>query len=153
MRIVVIIALAVVLAGCTLVPAALQPTPTPACQAEVSAYLDKMRPLVGKFSDTTKLANSTARIALAPIVRDMQQIRRDMIDIPSPQCAKPAVLLISEGTDLIVNNYIRFIAKEDEKSIAHDMAMGADKFTDGMAQLTALAAGAKETPTPAWAFK
>ena len=125
----------------------------PTCQAETSAYLEKLRPLNTKFIDATTVANSTGRIALAPIVRDMQQTRRDMLDIPSPQCAKQAVSLISEGTDLIVNNYIRFMAQEDEKSIAHDLAMGANKYLDGMAQLSALAVGARETPTPSWPFK
>ena len=44
------------------------PKPSLSCQLLTQDYLGKIQPLIGKFSDTLNVANSTSRIALAPVI-------------------------------------------------------------------------------------
>jgi uncharacterized protein YceK len=145
MRGIVLFVMVALLAGCSAFPKS--------CQAQAKDYRVKIAPLVTKFSDTLKLADSTPRMSLPPIISNLQTIRRDLLAVPAPECVKTSTTLLADGSDMVVNGYMHFMANQDTNSVSRDLNTGMSKLMDGISQVVAVAEGAKETPTPAWALK
>lgn len=109
--------------------------------------MSKIRPLVSEFNDTMKLASSTARIALSPVVKDLQRIRRDIANIQAPDCAREANDLLIDGMDGVINAFMLFMADASNITVAQEMDWGLRSMTSALEQLMALADG-RPTPTP-----
>lgn len=132
-------------------------TPTPACQSEAAAYLAEIRPLIDEFRDTVEVADSTARIALSAVVQDMQEIRRDLADVTSPDCAEHGRALLMDGLGNVIDAYLAFMRDESEACVAIRMRQGADQLSTALDELSALSEGrptptapSQPTPTQEW---
>ncbi|WP_322798285.1 tetratricopeptide repeat protein [Thermoflexus sp.] len=117
------------------------------CRESTKRYMSKIRPLVSEFNDTMKLASSTARIALSPVVKDLQRIRRDIANIQAPDCAREANDLLIDGMDGVINAFMLFMADASNITVAQEMDWGLRSMTSALEQLMALADG-RPTPTP-----
>jgi hypothetical protein len=131
------------------------PTPKPTatlevsllCQSDTQDYLDQVRPLMVEFSDTMQIANSTARIALGPIIQDMQRIRREVSNIQAPSCAQHASGLLISGMDGVVEGFIDFMGDTSDSVVERELSQGLTDMNNGLDQLIALASG-QSTPVP-----
>src|SRR5574341_1463024 len=117
------------------------------CQASTDAYINKVAPLLTEFGDTVKVANSTPRIALAPIIQELQKTRRSISDIPVPRCAAGAATLLLTSLDEIINAMISFLGDESDSKINRQFDQGVLDMRNANEQLVALAAG-RPTPIP-----
>jgi len=121
------------------------------CQAATQDYLARIQPLLEEWDDAVEVANSTARIALSPMVRDMQGIERDVEDVPVPDCARHGSALLIDGMDSIIDAFIAFMGDESEDTVGAKFESGFEQILAGVEELTALAQGripATETPAP-----
>lgn len=123
------------------------PNPAAACQPSAQRYLTQVRPLMLEFNDTVQIADSTARIALGPVIQDMQRIRREVMDISAPNCVQGASYLILDGMSGIIEGFIDFMGNVNERTVQRKLTQGILNLTNGSDQLAALAAG-RATPVP-----
>jgi uncharacterized protein (DUF983 family) len=123
-------------------------TPTPACPPkEVQAFVKEITPLLGRFVDAVKVADSTARISLVPIITQMQEIRREAQSKQPPPCAAPAYNDILQGMDLYIEAFLSFSAQGRGAEVTMAFAQAEATFITGVDQMTALAEG-RPTPLP-----
>jgi hypothetical protein len=135
-----------------------RPTSTPTtphvsalCQAGTQDYLSKIQPLVEEWDDAVEVANSTARIALSPMVREMQGIKRDVEDVPVPDCARHGSALLTEGMKTIIDAFIAFMGDESDSAVSGYFYAGYQLMSEGLDELAGLAQGrlpATNTPVP-----
>ena len=128
-------------------PTATQPSVSTLCQAETAEYLTEIQPSLEEFNDTVEVANSTARIALSPLVQDMQGIRRDIADVRGPDCARYASGLLVDGLDGIIRSFIDFMSEVPDATVERELNQGLLDMSNGLDQLVALASG-EPTPLP-----
>ncbi len=109
----------------TIAPTVVRPTETPAPTAtpdpcpkdQLRAYLALVSPILNRFTDTSQLANSTARIALSSVVSNLQEIKRDFAAVPDvPHCAALFHFAMSNAMDLQIQAYLAFMAQDDSKA-------------------------------------
>lgn len=125
-----------------------RPTNTPTvprvsrlCQSQTADYLAQLEPILDEWQDAVEVANSTARIALSPMVRDLQRIQRDVEDVPAPDCARHGSSRLIGGMDSIVDAFIAFMGEEAESVVSYKFNSGYDQMTTGVEELTHLALG------------
>jgi hypothetical protein len=125
-----------------------RPTSTPTtprvsalCQSQTQDYLAQIQPLLEEWDDAVAVANSTARIALSPMVRDLQGIQRDVEDVIVPDCARHGSALLTEGMDSIIDAFIAFMGDESDYVVGAKFDSGYDSILAGLEELTALAQG------------
>lgn len=131
-----IVLLALLLAGCAQSESAV-------CATQTQNYLDAVNPLIDEFLDTLDVAGSTSRIALSPIVQDMQDIRREVQEIPSPDCAKYEVAELISGMDYFIDGFLSFMSG-DESVANRNLEMGDQAMARAIRALTALASGEED---------
>ncbi len=117
------------------------------CQPLARDYSEKIHPFMIEFADTIKVAESTSRIALGPIIQDMQRIRRDIADVSVPSCVQGASSLIVNGMDNIVNAFIDFMGDVSDTLVQRKLNQGLLDLNNGTEQLIALVSG-QATPVP-----
>src|SRR5581483_3690262 len=67
---------------------ALDPTTAEACsKADATKALAELQPYFQQIDDAVQLANSTPRISLAPVINQMQSLRRNIQAENVPNCA------------------------------------------------------------------
>jgi hypothetical protein len=117
------------------------------CRSDTLRYINRIQPLMAEFSDTMEVAGSTPRIALSPIIQDLQRIRRDIIDVPAPDCAQRAANLLISGMNNVINGFVDFVGEAGDATVEREISQGVLEMTNGFDQLSALASG-KPTPIP-----
>lgn len=121
------------------------------CQSHTKDYLAQIEPLLAEWQDAVELADSTARIALSPMVRDMQRIRREIEDIPPPDCAQHGRSLLISGMDSIIDAFIDFMGDAPDATVSRKLERGFEQMTKGLEELSSLAMGripTTNTPVP-----
>jgi hypothetical protein len=119
------------------------------CQAATQDYLAQIQPLLEEWDDAVEVADSTARIALSPLVRDMQGIQRDVEDVTVPDCARHGSALLIDGMDSVIDSFIAFMGEESDSVVSLYVSSGYEGMTMGLEELAALAEGRiAETSTP-----
>lgn len=94
------------------------------CSTQTQNYLDAIEPLIDEFLDTAELADSTPRIALSPVIGDMQRIAREIEDHSAPDCAADARTRLIQGMDLVIDGYIGFMSQEDDERVTQEVRNG-----------------------------
>jgi len=135
-----------------------RPTSTPTtpkvsalCQSQTQDYLAQIQPLLEEWDDAVEVANSTARIALSPLVSDMKRIQREVETVGPPDCARDAHVLLTGGMDNVIDAFLAFMTEESDAVVSLHFSSGYDHMTRGLEELTALAEGripATSTPLP-----
>lgn len=77
----------------------------------------KLEGLMEKHLDLSTLASSTSRIALTVPVTQLQDLRRDIQDVPHPTCMQPAFDDLDKAMDFEISAYLGFMAQDPDTSV------------------------------------
>ena len=119
--------LATLLAACTPV----------SCSKQSKDFITKMEALFDDWDDSTNLASHTARIALSPVIAQMQSIRRQVNDLKAPQCAKHVQDELMAYMDKSIESYTAFMDNDSGKAdrLAQEAAGLFEKFIKDFMEL------------------
>lgn len=70
----------------------------------------KLQDIANRWQETNTRASSTGRIALSPVVKDLQTIKHEAEGVEVGQCTKPAKEALIGGMQYIEDGYLRFMA-------------------------------------------
>jgi len=136
--------LAVVLASCTSSqeppeqtnrpePSAptLQPSATPRPKVhcpteEVDHFISEFEITMEEWDDTILLAESTSRMSLAPVIKELQDIKRSTRRMERPECAGYLVDFIIVAMEADIDAFISFLAQESDRTVSNQI-IAADK--------------------------
>ena len=98
------------------------PTPTPVptaepCYVQAQVFVQQVDSLLSEWDDTNELAGSTSRIALSPIIGQLQELRRRVYDTETPTCAGGVKQLLLDYMDNTIAAYLAFMAQEDDSVV------------------------------------
>jgi outer membrane biosynthesis protein TonB len=117
------------------------------CQQNTQNYVGSIRSYLTEFTDTIKVAASTSRIALGPLVQVLQKDSRSISETSAPSCAQGASSLLSRGLDSTINGLLDFMGNESETVYQAEINQGALDAENATEQLGALTSG-QPTPIP-----
>jgi Tfp pilus assembly protein PilE len=83
---------------------------------QADAALKKMKIMVERFDDTTTLANSTARIALAQPVATLQRIKRETESIEVPSCLEGSKGSLVSAMNDYITGYLAFMTYRGQQA-------------------------------------
>lgn len=83
---------------------------------ELSVYLESLEPLIDEFTDIRKLGQNTARIALSPVIKDLQAIERQVDDLESPDCLANAGYksYLLNGINADIEHFLAFMSEREK---------------------------------------
>jgi hypothetical protein len=84
---------------------------------EARAAVDVMTPLIEEFSDHFDRAGSTSRIALSPVIGDMQRTLRDLRSQEVPSCATAIQADLGEAWDTAIDAALAFQSDEPDSTV------------------------------------
>lgn len=96
-------------------------TPTPTtipCSDAILAYSDDLSPILDKWDDAIKVAYSTSRSSLSPVIQDMQDIKREAEAVEPPACGGTARLLLLKSMEAYINGFIAFMGNESDSVVS-----------------------------------
>ncbi len=99
-----------------ILPSTATPTPLP-CAVLMVGFMDELNQVAGRWDDANTLAGSTSRIALSPVIAQLQEARRQADALQPPGCAKMIRNYLVDYMDTTIEAYIMFMADEPESSI------------------------------------
>ncbi len=112
------------------------------------AYSEGVRDVARRFDDAVELAQSTPRVSLAPIVSDLQAIRRDAEDIEVPDCAADAQDALIAYMDSTIDGFRAFLASEADASVNAYFDAASRHFNDYQERLDTVMGVPSATPRP-----
>jgi len=74
--------------------------------------IDQLNNIEQRWIDTSTLISSTSRIALAPQVANLQEMKRDLNVIEVSECLTPAKNELNEYMEMEIDVYLKFMADE-----------------------------------------
>ena len=84
----------------------------------IRTWADKAGPLIQEYFDTVAVADNTSRMSLAPVISDMQRIRREMQRLDAPAEAEPTHQAITSAMEHTTNCYIDFLGSGDNNDVS-----------------------------------
>lgn len=105
------------------------PTPKPKVecpQEEVETYLEEIDYILEEWDDTYLVATSTSRMSLAPIIGELQDIKRDVNRLDRPECAGYLSDIVVVAMESDIGALVSFLSKDSESVVSRKMA-GAKK--------------------------
>ena len=85
---------------------------------EVVAYLEDSQSILERWSDAYDRAASTGRIALAPVIGELQEVRRDFGDLDPPEDAAYMHSAVLDAMNFSIDGFLLFMADEDEAEVS-----------------------------------
>jgi len=77
-------------------------------------YLDLIEPYYEQWADVAKLAASTPRIALAPSIERLQEIRREVAALDVPECAEFTHESLVEFMSAQIDGFLAFLGDDED---------------------------------------
>ena len=96
---------------------------------EIKNYLDEFVKIENRFIDKYDLAGTTSRIALSPVISDMQDIRRELENLNPPEDVDRLVEvkeLCLHGMNKTIRGFQEFQMENEDKSL--ELLNEADKI-------------------------
>lgn len=95
---------------------------------KIEAQVNAMLEIDKEFDGAADLAGATARIALAPQVRSIQEIQARIEKLPADGCAIEVKAALERQVDASVRGFIAFMRKEEYESRLKQMESLKEKF-------------------------
>lgn len=95
------------------------PVPTAAtCYEQARDYVTQVDALMAQWDDTMDIAGSTPRMSLAPIIADLQELKRTASEMVPPSCAGVAHDHLLLYMDYGIDAYLAFLANESDSVVS-----------------------------------
>lgn len=133
-----LVLLCVLLVACT-APAATRPA-SGCTDSEVAAYRQATIELCYHFDDALALASNTPRVALSPIIGELQAVRREVRAADVPPCADRAHAALVAYMDQVIDAYMLFIGDAADVTVRDAMQIASDLLDAYIAELDKLRA-------------
>ena len=87
------------------------PSPSPECAGpELDAFLQDLGELVEEWDDTQARGSNTARIALSPVIGELQKVKRKVGNLDAPWCAVEAQTLLVDYMEQVIKAFNLFMS-------------------------------------------
>jgi hypothetical protein len=133
-------------------------TPDPCAFENREAEVQKVHKYMREFDDASSLAASRPREELSDAIADLQRIRREAEDQPTPSCLADLKAYQVGHMNLVISTLISFMGGSDQKTVDAGIAQAReqhDKYTLELAKLLGLTImpatvmpAISETPSP-----
>lgn len=100
--------------------------PTLACDPR--PFLQSSEAAIDQFKDVSTRAGVTSRIALSPVVGEMQEIRRDYKALIAPACAEKLHLLVGQAMDAEIESYLSFMKQDSDALVQSKMKIAVEAW-------------------------
>jgi len=113
-------------------------TLSPCSREEARGAVDALQPLLDEYMDHFERASSTGRIALAPVIGDIQETRREVRGLEVPDCAAEVRDAIADAIDASIDGFLAFQSDESESTIERHFDRAGDlleQVTDDLTDL------------------
>jgi len=107
----------------TVIPTATS-TPKPAVncsQEQVDTYLDELDYTLEEWDDTYSIAKTTPRASLAPIIGELQDIKRNVRRIEKPECAEYISGIVVVAMESDIDALLSFLGKDSDSIVTRKM--------------------------------
>lgn len=118
------------------------------CQGQARDYQVALQPHLEKWEDAINIAGSTARIGLAPVVKDLQDIRRDALAVEHPDCAAKARTKLDTSMDTTIDGFLSFMSQDAEADVTDKLGEAGTLYQEFGFELGALTQGLDTAPAP-----
>lgn len=88
---------------------------------QIEKTLTGLEPLMKDWSNANKLAESTSRSDLTMPVSKLQDIRKAVENLETPDCSKPFIAYFSEMADNNIDSYLQFMQDGNDSVLVQDM--------------------------------
>jgi len=111
----------------TATPLPVTPTPDPCAPENIQAEVQKIHAYMREFDDASTLAASRPRQELAASIADLQRIRRNAEDQPTPSCLATLKLYQVSHMNTVINTLIAFMGGADQATVDQGIALARDQ--------------------------
>ena len=109
------------------------------CTREAQAYRSSLAPILSEWSDAEKLANSSPRIALPPVVSQLQSIRRKMNNLTPGSCVETVHTNFIGSMDESIAGFLSFMSQEPDETVQRHFKTSTFMAETAVSLLTTLA--------------
>lgn len=97
------------------------PTPIP-CHIQAQEFIKGVDGMLLAWDDANALAGRTSRIALAGPVGRLQELRRQMLELPAPPCVRTARAGLQQYMDAVIDGYLLFMSDQPDSEVSKKFA-------------------------------
>ena len=132
-------------------------TPDPCASENIEVEVQKIHAYMREFDDASTLAASRPREELATAIADLQRIRREAEDQPTPSCLATLKTYQSSHMNSVINTLVAFMGGADQATVDQGITLARsqhDQYTLELARLLGLTVEPasiitpEQTPTP-----
>lgn len=127
-------------------------TPDPCAPENIEAEVQKVHRHMREFDDASSLAASRPREELGDAIAELQRIRRDTEDQPTPGCLADLRTFQVSHMNTVINTLIAFMSENDQQVVDQGIALARqqhDRYTLELARLLGLTVVAATVIPPA----
>lgn len=121
------------------------PTATPTCDPK--PFAKETAQVLDQLKDLTERAGSTSRIALSPVIGEMQTARRDYKNLQAPACAQKLQQLVTEAMDFEIQAFLAFMQQDTPQNVNYLLRRSGDRLDEATAEIKRLFEESNGTPT------
>ncbi len=126
-------------------------TPDPCAPENLNVEVQKVHKYMREFDDASALAASRPREELADAIADLQRIRRETEDQPTPSCLVDLRTYQVSHMNAVINTLIGFMGGSDQQTVDQGIAQARDlhdRYTIELARLLGLTVEPASTVAP-----
>ena len=123
---------------------------SPCSPEEAISLQDSVKPRIEHFDDANQRASRTSRIALSPVLGELQDVKRQFNNITMPSCADEARSLMVKYMEAVIDAYLAFLADEPDSVVENYFEDATNRQTRAVEAWTLIfleAALARPSPT------
>jgi hypothetical protein len=120
---------------------AITSTPDPCAPENIETEVQKVHEFMREFDDSSALAASRPREQLAEAIADLQRIRREAEDQPTPICLADLKTYQISHMNSVISTLIAFMAGSEQATVDQGIALAReqhDQYTLELARLLGL---------------
>jgi hypothetical protein len=123
------LAVAVLLSSCTGTP---RPNDGVCSPQELLTYTTQVEELARRFNDAVQVASATPRMALAPMIVDLQAVRRDAQALEVDTCAADVHDALVDYMDATINLFLAFLGQQSTDQADRDLRSATARFAEAL---------------------
>lgn len=113
-------------------------SPNARCARQARAWRSELYPSLVEWTDIVTLADSTSRMSLSPLIRDMQITRRQILALETPSCAAVAVAHLDMSMEATIQAFTAFMAQKADSTVDVQAKRATEQMEAFERQLAAL---------------